>query len=131
MTERIFGIHIGDILQIFTYEGTKISTSSSNFHEVVQTERVPLNPDRDGLRFLAKYVGYESKGDKLKCQVLSQNPHFAYICSAEIYKADQSKITSRPDLIIPERLIRRFQILEPVYSSSILPLEEIVKEETS
>jgi len=133
MTTRIPNLHIGDTVRVFTYEGAKLNTHSTYFHEIGEDrlgERVftPLNADADGLRFVGTYIGFDPEGNKLRFQILAQNPGFAYTVPAEIGTVDPRVTASRADLIIPERLIRRYQILEPALSSSILPLEEVVEE---
>ena len=133
MNERLHNVMIGDIIRVFTYRGTELR-GHVQIPYIVDENRhgdeifEPLNLDEDGLRFVGVYMGIgdakhsmnhtkQQKEPYIKMQVLCQN-------TAKLYRPWGRPNSNDPDLVIPERLIRRYQILEPTYSSPILPLEE-------
>ena len=125
-----FDFKKGDIIQIFTYKGTRISTCSMHFHSITMDEELE---NEDGLEFIAKYFGraepgpYGVYGPELTFQILNMNPGFAYTCPAEIGMLSPEETTRRPDLTIAEKFIRRYNVLGVQYESPALPLEEEVR----
>jgi len=143
MSERLHNIKIGDTVRVFTYKGVCLG-GHSKIPNIVderylgEKNLAPLDPNEDGFRFVGIYLGMEEmrsargsepffslddirsgKGKEpfVKMQVLSQN----------VPKRDWNwgqPNSNDPDLVIPERLVRRYQILESTYSSDVLPLEE-------
>jgi len=134
MSDRIPNLHVGDLVRVFTYKGTVITTHSGYVH-TVEEDRFKdeiYNPleDQDGMRFFGAYVRTEEMRvardvidqepePYLQLQLLSQNAGRGFTFSGDRDYAD---------LRIPESLIRRYQILEPVSSSEVLPLERAPQE---
>ena len=142
MSERIPNLHIGDVVRIFTYGGTKVSTSSWYIH-IVEEDRFadlihnPLDGEKDGLRFVGTYVGTEEMRVAMNVDVLKQTlkPYLKLQVLAQNFKrghpAGHNEGPDTVDLRIPERLVRRYEILESIYKSMILPLERVVEEEAA
>ena len=123
---------IGQMFKIICYAGADISTTTSYFHQIYENSREPLDPSRDGMNFLATYIGYKSEektpsGEEnsiLQFQILTQNSFFGCRFSSEIGDGTpREEITSRPDLHVPKRLIRRIQRLDVIENSGNLDLE--------
>lgn len=141
MSERIPNLHVGDLVRVFTYTGTIVTSGAPH---TVEEDRLgdkifnPLDERKEGLRFVGVYVGTEKMRvamnvdikeqipePYLKFQVFAQNFQRGHPHPKALYD-DEGPDT--PDLRIPERLIRRYQILEPLYTSDVLPLEKEVEE---
>lgn len=125
MSDRISNLHVGDLVRVFTYAGTTINTHTSYYHSV-REDRIgdevlnPINPDEDGLRFVGTYVAYDEKEEAIQLQVLAQNFARGHPFDGGISGTQDS---TRPDLTIPKRLVRRYEILEPSYKSPVFRLE--------
>lgn len=125
MNERLEDVKIGDIIRIITYTGTTMEgyiPITSMVHENRFRDRIfePLD-EKDGLNLVGVYLGRrimcenQEQESYLQLQVLSQN--------ARVVQHHNSRSRSNyPDLIIPERLVRRYETLKLGFSSDIFPL---------
>ena len=123
---------IGQMFKIICYKGADIFTTSSYFHQIYENPRESLDSSRDGMNFLATYIGYKPKvktpsGEEnsiLQFQILTQNSFFGCHFTSEIGDGtSREEIQSRSDLNIPKRLIRRIQRLDLIENSGNLDLE--------
>ncbi len=141
MSERLDKIKIGDVIRVFTYAGTRLN-GHAKIPNIVEESRFlehidePLNPNEDGLKFIGVYMGTRSmivaNTDALKKQT---EPYAQFqVLSQNQPERDWNwgrPNSNDPDLVIPERLVRRYQILEPSYSSPVLSLEKLAEIESS
>ena len=135
MGERFEEVKIGDTVRVFTYAGTTLR-GHAQIPNIVDEDRFidkifePLDETRDGLRFTGVYMGSRMMGASMNMANQKEEPYLRFQVLSQNHPALEgqrylSPTADDPDLIIPRRLVRRFQILEPTYSSGILPLEEI------
>ena len=141
MSQRLSNVKVGDLVRVFTFDGATFSPNSYEFlrhggpikfghpgvifdDDGLGDEVLPLNLDKDGFEITGVYLGEQEMRASRRHPKQRPEPYIALnhpTFTANPQKVDDSYVS----LVVPKRLIRRFQILEPTYSSPVLPLEEI------
>ncbi len=140
MGRRLSNVKLGDLIRVFTFDGVVFSANNYEFlrfggpikfghpgiifdDDGFGDEVLPLNPNKDGFEITGVYLGEQEMCASRRHQKQRPEPYIALnhpTFTINPPRVDDSYVS----LVVPERLIRRYQILEPVYSSPVLPFEK-------